>query len=88
THSFLLNVANAESIKAFLGSVLHHYNRLDIWVNNAGIYPFIGALDITDEDYDKLININQRGTFISTREAANAMIATSGGGVIINIVST
>ncbi len=82
-----LNIADATSIRHFMGQVVGEFGKVDIWVNNAGIYPFIGALDITDEDYDKLININQRGTFICTREAAQAMVST-GGGVVINIVST
>ncbi|MEI6409925.1 MAG: SDR family oxidoreductase [Bacteroidota bacterium] len=84
----MLNVADELSIYAFIQDVLQQNQKIDIWVNNAGIYPFIGALDITDSAYDTLVNINQRGTFICTREAAKSMVERDINGIIVNVVST
>lgn len=83
-----LNVTDPASILGFIDQVQVQFGRLDIWVNNAGIYPFIGALDIDNDAFDKLMNINVRGAFIATREAAKRMIENGQYGVIINMVST
>ena len=67
------------------------YNTLgaiDIWVNNAGIYPSKPLLQMSDSDWDKVLDINLRGTFIGAREAARRMISAGKGGVIINLAST
>jgi 3alpha(or 20beta)-hydroxysteroid dehydrogenase len=70
--------ARDDTVKAF--------GRLDILVNNAGIYRMRSLLDTTDEDFDEITRINQRGPFLGMRAAASAMKA-SGGGSIINISS-
>ena len=51
------------------------FGRLDIWVNTAGIYPTSPLLELSDEDWDAVLDVNLRGTFIGAREAARAMIA-------------
>jgi NAD(P)-dependent dehydrogenase (short-subunit alcohol dehydrogenase family) len=61
---------------------------LDIWVNNAGIYPSTPVLDMTDEDWDRVLDVNLRGSFVGAREAARRMVQAGRGGVIINIAST
>jgi 2-deoxy-D-gluconate 3-dehydrogenase len=59
---------------------------LDIWVNNAGIYPTTGpALEATDEFIDHMMEVNVRGSFAGAREAARRM---QRGGVIVNLAST
>lgn len=83
-----LNVANSGAISSFIKQVEDFFDSLNIWVNNAGIYPYVTALDIDDAAYDKLMDINLKGTFVATRDAARQMIAQKTGGIIINIVST
>ncbi len=51
------------------------FGRLDIWVNNAGIFPGSPTVDQTVDIWDKVQDINLRGTFIGAREAARRMIA-------------
>lgn len=60
---------------------------LHILVNNAGIFPELSVLDITDADYDRLMGLNQRGMFLAARDAASLMKNQGQGGVIINIIS-
>ena len=85
---YQLDVSDPHTIKALADHVVNSRGHLAIWVNNAGIYNFLGVLDIQDRDWDKLINLNLRGSFIACREAAERMVDTEHGGVIINILST
>ncbi|MFD2719615.1 SDR family NAD(P)-dependent oxidoreductase [Hymenobacter monticola] len=85
-----LDVADAASISALADLAVARFGQLDIWVNNAGIYPLATALTTTDAQLDLVLNINLRGTFIGCREAAVRMLvdAAGTGKVIINIAST
>ena len=67
---------------------LAELGRLDVWVNGAGIYPTSPLLELTEDDWDGVLDVNLRGTFIGAREAARAMIAAGAGGVIVNVSST
>lgn len=62
--------------------------RLDVWVNAAGIYPATPILDLDDDAWDEVLDVNLRGTFTGAREAARVMARTGTGGVIINVSST
>ena len=64
------------------------FGRLDIMVNNAGMETRTSVLDSTEDDFDKVINVNLKGAFFGTQIAARQMIAQGGGGRIINISST
>lgn len=83
-----LDVTDSTSIKALASMAVEEMGGIDIWVNNAGIYPTKLVVDMTDEDWDKVLDVNLRGTFIGAREAAKQMIAAGKGGVIINLAST
>ncbi|MBJ9863582.1 SDR family NAD(P)-dependent oxidoreductase [Citrobacter amalonaticus] len=81
-----LDVNTHASVTNLAEMALKETGRLDIWVNNAGIYPSQSVLDITDSEWDRVIDLNLRGTFFGAREAALRMQQNNG--VIINIVST
>lgn len=81
-----LDVNDHASVSALADLAVSSTGRLDIWVNNAGIYPSRAVLDITDAEWDRVIDLNLRGTFFGAREAALRMQPNTG--VIVNIVST
>ena len=83
-----LDVADTSSIVACADLATDRLGRLDIWVNNAGIYPSAPLLELTDDDWDRVLDVNLRGTFVGAREAAKRMVAGGHGGVIVNIAST
>ncbi len=83
-----LDVTDSASIAAAAQLAEDSFGRLDIWVANAGLYPNITLLDMTDEVWDQVMAVNLRGVFAGCREAARRMIATGRGGVLINVVST
>lgn len=62
--------------------------RLDVWVNNAGVYPPSPALSLDAGDWDTVLELNLRGAFLGAREAATRMIAGGHAGVIVNLAST
>lgn len=83
-----VDVANARSVGALVDRVAEELGGLRIWVNNAGIYPITPLLELTDEEWDRVIDVNLKGTFLGARAAARCMVAAGTPGVIINIAST
>ena len=83
-----LDVGDAASIRAGADRAVQELGSLDIWVNNAGIYPSVPFFEMSDDDWDRVLDVNLRGSFISAREAAARMVSAGRGGVIVNIVST
>ena len=87
----------AEAIKADIRSLadakkvaeatVQAFGSLDILVNNAGIYPISKALDTTEELWDRVLDINLKGTFFFCQAAAREMIKAKNGGKIINLAS-
>jgi 3-oxoacyl-[acyl-carrier protein] reductase len=61
---------------------------IDILVNNAGIFPRVELLDLSDDDWDRVIDVNLKGSFRCLREAARRMTDHGRGGVIINLASS
>jgi NAD(P)-dependent dehydrogenase (short-subunit alcohol dehydrogenase family) len=81
------DVSRSEEVSALADFALDKFGNIDIWVNNAGIYPDTPVLDITDSQWDQVSNINLRGTFFGAREAARRMTASGRAGVIVNVAS-
>lgn len=79
--------SDPDAVRAAIKQCISQLGALNIWVNNAGIFPEISTLDITDGEYDRLMNLNQRGMFLAARDAAKEMIHNQHGGVIINMIS-
>ena len=83
-----LDVTKGESVLATLERAASLSGSVDIWVNNAGLYPNIPLLEMEDETWDDVMAVNLRGVFSSCRETARSMIKAGHGGVLINVVST
>lgn len=80
------DVGNAADWERVVKATTQRFGRLDILVNNAAIYKMRSLLETTDEEFDEITRVNQRGPFLGMRATAPAMKAT-GGGSIINISS-
>lgn len=76
------DLGKAEVVKQTFDTAFENFGRLDIVVNNAGAIIKKPMAEVTDEDLERMININTRGTFYCTREAARRI---SDNGRIINI---
>jgi NAD(P)-dependent dehydrogenase (short-subunit alcohol dehydrogenase family) len=81
-----LDVSDSASLAAAADLAVSELGGLEIWVNNAGIFPATGpALDVDDAFVDRMLQVNVRGVYAGAREAARRM---SSGGVIVNLTST
>ena len=71
------NIADAEQRKAAFEYIDKQYGRLDVLVNNAGVAPLIrqDILQMTEESFDRVMDINLKGTLFMCQHAANYMLA-------------
>lgn len=81
------DVADAGQVDAAVAAVVAAHGSLDIVVNNAGVQLEKSIADTTDEDFDRVMNVNVRGVFNVARAAVRAMRDGTGGS-IINVGST
>src|SRR5690242_14804851 len=80
------DVADPVAVARAVASVGERFGRLDALVNNAGIAIFKPILDVTYEDWQRVLAVNLTGPFLVTQAAAPLM-RDSGGGAIVNITS-
>jgi 3-oxoacyl-[acyl-carrier protein] reductase len=80
------DVSSEKSVAGLYEEVMAAYGRVDILVNNAGICRMIPILDITVSEWDKILAVNLRGTFLMSREAFRIM-KEQGSGKIVSIAS-
>ena len=83
---FTLNVTDKASIAAMVKGVTDKYGRIDVLVNNAGIVDDAMLRKMTDDQFERVIDINLKGTYNCARAVVDIMIA-QGAGVILNASS-
>lgn len=81
-----LDVTNKNEVQKVVEETVKKYDHLDILVNNAGIAEFKPFLEMTEEEWDKTLDINLKGQFLCAQTAA-AQMKKQGSGVIVNIAS-
>ena len=80
------DVRRADDVRAMIDAAAERFGRLDVLVNNAAVQREGLFLDVTEDDWDVVIDTNLKGTFLCTQAAARHMIR-AGGGSIVNIGS-
>lgn len=86
-HAVSVDVAERQSVKAMISEVASRFGRLDVMFNNAGISQTCPFLDVTEDDFNRIMKVNGLGVLIGTQEAARQMIAQGSGGKIVNTAS-
>jgi NAD(P)-dependent dehydrogenase (short-subunit alcohol dehydrogenase family) len=82
-----LDVTQVNSIRQFLDSIIEHYGRIDVLINNAGYNKLAKIIDYDEELYDLIVDANLKNVFFCSQMAAKQMIAQGDGGAIVNISS-
>jgi len=81
------NVTVESEVQALYDAAVAEHGRFDVAVNNAGLGGQVDVVDMTDEQWDLVLDVTLTGTFRCTRAALRHMYARSGGGVIVNNAS-
>src|SRR5665213_1478901 len=81
-----VDVSDEEAVKNMINACKEKFGTVDILVNNAGIYPSEPVSQMTADDFERVMHVNLRSVFLTTKYVAEVM-KQQGGGKIINISS-
>jgi glucose 1-dehydrogenase len=81
------DVSQYQRAMGLIQQTVEHFNRLDIMVNNAGMEIHSPFLDVTEEHWDRVLNVDLKGAFFCAQAAAREMVKRKTAGRIINISS-
>lgn len=84
--ALLCDVSDAQAIRKLVADVIRQHQRIDTLINVAGVNRRKPALEVSDEDYDFILDINLKGAFLLSREVGRQMVRQQGGSQI-NIAS-
>ncbi|MCL5960224.1 MAG: 3-oxoacyl-ACP reductase FabG [Chloroflexi bacterium] len=80
------DVSNASEVRDMVDKVLADLRRVDILVNNAGITIRAQLWELTEEKWDRVVDVDLKGTFLCSKAVAEVMVR-EGGGKIVNVAS-
>jgi 3-oxoacyl-[acyl-carrier protein] reductase len=76
-----------EQVGALIAGAARHFGRIDVVVNNAGLGGTSSVLDMTDEQWSRVLDVTLTGTFRCTRAALRQLVAQGHGGAVVNNAS-
>ncbi len=76
------NVAESASVNALIAQITTTFGRLDVLVNNAGLFKACDFLDITEADWDAVLNVNLKGAFLMAQACARVMAGQVKGSIV------
>lgn len=82
------DVGTASGCAALVGAAIEGLGRLDVLVNNAGIFPRVNFLEMTEAEWDRVHAVNLKGSAFCAQAAARHMVAAGTKGVILNLSSS
>ena len=81
------DASSVDDARRVVQEAVRAFGHVDILVNDAGIFPFAPVLELAEAQWDRVLDINLKGTFFYAQAAAQQMIAQNTPGVIVNIAS-
>lgn len=81
------DISQKAQIDDLVAKTVEHYGTIDIVVNNAGVNHAAEFFDITEEDWDWVMSVDLKGTFLLSQAAARVMVDQEKPGVVVNISS-
>jgi len=86
--AFVTDVSKGSDVEAAIKAIVARFGRIDILVNNVAISDTKTILDITEEEWDRVMSVTLKGPFLMGKYVAHQIIAQGSGGKIVNIGST
>lgn len=74
TLAYQVDITNVPAVQQLINDVVARFGRIDILVNNAGVTQTKPLLDLQEADWDRVMNVNLRGTFFCLQAVANQML--------------
>ena len=81
------DVTSKVDIESMFAAVTNETGRVDILINNAGVYPSSAFLDISEDEYELMMDANVRSVVLCTQAVAGRIANQGGGGAVVNIAS-
>jgi 3-oxoacyl-[acyl-carrier protein] reductase len=81
-----VDLSKHDDITAFVEEVLRRFNRIDILVNNASLFSKVSIPEMTEEEWDRVLNVNLKGTFFLSQKVIPGMMEKRSG-TIVNVAS-
>lgn len=81
------DMGKLDDIRRLIATAVEHFGHLDILVNNAGVETHAPFWEVTEEDYDRVLNINLKGVFFATQAMVQHLMQTKRPGRIVNVSS-
>jgi 2-deoxy-D-gluconate 3-dehydrogenase len=82
-----VDVSDESDVQRLVAHAEEWRGGIDILVNNAGIFPTVPVLQMTSEDFGRVVDVNLKGVFLCSRHVARSMVERGQGGRIINVTS-
>jgi NAD(P)-dependent dehydrogenase (short-subunit alcohol dehydrogenase family) len=82
------DVARPGDVDAMVTTLVQKLGPPDVVINNAGVFPRVAFLDMTEADWDHVLGVNLKGSFLTAQAGARAMVAAGRAGAIVNISSS
>jgi len=87
-HAFRVDVTQPESVAGFVAATETSLGRIDVLVNSAGIREIVSVLDLSFEEWRRVIDVNLSGTFLTSQAFARRLVQQGKTGQIVNLAST
>jgi len=81
------DISKKDQINDMVDKVIREFGSIDILVNNAGVYATHDFFNVTEEEWDRILNVNTKAVYLVSQAVAKEMVKTGKGGKIINISS-
>ncbi|GHF19500.1 3-oxoacyl-ACP reductase [Amycolatopsis deserti] len=86
-HAIACDVTREDQVQALVAGAVGQFGRIDVMINNAGLGGTRSVLEMTDDEWSRVLDITLTGTFRCTRAVLRQFVAQGGGGAIVNNAS-